>query len=138
MRKDVELFFAEYLKRNIGGDFVNQIETVDADHGWTETRRHTVCSEIDWLSDHHNWPGLEIIVMTEYTREIKGKAKQRDDFTFHHSLIAQRKWRGTSATTGKWKIVCIVPLSKKSEPFQYLKIPSIAIWKSHLFNRFPG
>ena len=54
LRKDVELFFAEHLKRNIGGDFVNQIETVDADHGRTETRRHTVCSEIDWLRDHHN------------------------------------------------------------------------------------
>ena len=50
LRKDVELFFDEHLKRDIGGDFVRQIETVDADHGRIETRRHTVCSNIDWLS----------------------------------------------------------------------------------------
>ena len=45
--KDVERFFDEHLKRNISGDSVTQIETVDVDHGRIETRRHTVCSDID-------------------------------------------------------------------------------------------
>ena len=65
LRKDVELFFDQHLKRNIGGDFVAQFETVDADHGRIETRRHTVCSEIDWLRARHNWPGLKSIVKTQ-------------------------------------------------------------------------
>ena len=107
LRKDVERFFDELLKRNIGEDFVTQIETVEADHGRIETRRYTICSDIGWLRARHNWPGLKSIVKTQYTYEIRGKAKQRYDSTYHHSLIAQRKWRGTSATTGKWKIVCI-------------------------------
>ena len=51
LRKDVERFFDEHQKRNIGGDFVTHFETVDADHGRIETRRYTVCSKNDWLKD---------------------------------------------------------------------------------------
>ena len=31
LRRDIELFVDEHLKRSIGGDFVTQIETVDTD-----------------------------------------------------------------------------------------------------------
>ena len=81
LRKDVERFFNEHLKRNIGGAFVTKIETVDADHGRIETRRHTVCSDIDWLRARHNWPGLKSIVKTQYTYEIRGK--QNRDTILH-------------------------------------------------------
>ncbi len=37
------------------------------------TRRCTVCSDTQWLINRHNWPGLKAVVMTEYTREIRGK-----------------------------------------------------------------
>ena len=73
--KDVERFFDENQKRNIGGDFVTHIETVDTDHGRIETRRYTVFSKIDWLSVRHKWPRLKTVIMTEYTHEIKGKSK---------------------------------------------------------------
>ena len=66
LRKDVELFFDQHLKRNIDGDFVTQIEVVDADHGRIETRNHTVCLDIYWLRVRHNWPGLKSIVKTKY------------------------------------------------------------------------
>ena len=74
-RKDVELFFNQHLERDIGGDFVKQSETVDADHGRIETRRYTVCSDIEWLKIRHGRPGLKAVVMTEYTREIRGKCE---------------------------------------------------------------
>ena len=70
LREDVELFFEEHLEWNIGGDFVKQSEAVDSDHGRIETRRHWVCSDIEWLNDRRDWPGLEAFIMTEYTREI--------------------------------------------------------------------
>ena len=47
LRKDVELFFDDHLKRDIGGDFVRQGEAVDTDNGRIETRCHTVCSDIE-------------------------------------------------------------------------------------------
>ena len=75
LREDVELFFDEHLERDIGGDFVKQSETIDADHGRIETRRYTVCSDIEWLRFRHDWPGLKAVIMTEYTREIRGKCE---------------------------------------------------------------
>lgn len=75
LREDVELFFDEHLERNIGGAFIRTSETVDAAHGRFETRRYTVCEDVDWLTARHNWPGLKALIMTEYTREIRDKAE---------------------------------------------------------------
>ena len=75
LREDVEVFFDEHLERNIGGHFVTSAESIEADHGRIETRRCTVCSDAQWLIERHNWPGLKAVVMTEYTREIKGKTE---------------------------------------------------------------
>ena len=75
LREDVELFFDEHLERGIGGDFIRESETVDADHGRIETRRYTICSNTDWLTERHNWPGLKAVIMSEYEREIRGKAE---------------------------------------------------------------
>ena len=75
LREDIELFFDEHLERDIGGDFVKQSETIDADHGRIETRLYTVCSDIEWLRLRHDWPGLKAVIMTEYTREIRGKCE---------------------------------------------------------------
>ena len=38
LREDVEIFFDEYLERNIGGQFVTSAESIEADHGRIETR----------------------------------------------------------------------------------------------------
>ena len=64
LREDVELFFDEQRERGIGGDFVKKSETVDGDHGRIETRRYSVCSDIEWLKNRHGWPGLKAVVMT--------------------------------------------------------------------------
>ena len=75
MRTDAELFFDEHPEHDIGGDFIKERETVDADHGRIETRRYTVCVDTSWLTDRHKWPGLKAVIMTEYTREIRGQAE---------------------------------------------------------------
>jgi predicted transposase YbfD/YdcC len=73
LREDVAIFFDEHLERNIGGQFVTSAEIIEADHGRIETRRCTVCSDTQWLINRHNWPGLNAVIMTEYTREIRKK-----------------------------------------------------------------
>ena len=78
LRDDVELFPDEHPERDIGGEFIEESEAVDADHGRIETRRYTVCSNVEWLTDRHKWPGLpgpKAVIMTGYTRQITGKAE---------------------------------------------------------------
>ena len=78
LRDDVELFPEEHPERDIGGEFIEESEAVDADHGRIETRRYTVCSNVEWLTDRHKWPGLpglKAVIMTGYTRQITGKAE---------------------------------------------------------------
>ncbi|MCP4185352.1 MAG: ISAs1 family transposase [Hyphomicrobiales bacterium] len=75
LRDDVELFFDEHDARDIADGFIKQNHTVDGDHGRIEERRYVLCSDIDWLNQRHQWPGLESIIMVKYRREIKGQTK---------------------------------------------------------------
>ena len=108
LRDDVELFPDEHPERDIGGEFIEESEAVDADHGRIETRRYTVCSNVEWLTDRHKWPGLpglKAVIMTGYTRQITGKAETVRQlyisYISHPSLLRLRKWHSTSAITGR-------------------------------------
>ena len=75
LRNDVELFFDEYLERGIGENFTSSSQAIEADHGRIETRQCTVCTEVGWLATRHDWPGLNAVIMTQYTREVKGNTE---------------------------------------------------------------
>jgi predicted transposase YbfD/YdcC len=47
--------------------------TVDADHGRIETRTSTVSTEIGWLQEDHQWPGLTAIGKVTRIRETATK-----------------------------------------------------------------
>jgi predicted transposase YbfD/YdcC len=46
---------------------------VERDHGRIETRTATVSTDIEWLQDDHQWPGLTAIGKVVRTREITTK-----------------------------------------------------------------
>jgi predicted transposase YbfD/YdcC len=46
---------------------------VDGEHGWIETRTATVATDIAWLQDQHDWPGLVAIGKMHRARERLGK-----------------------------------------------------------------
>jgi predicted transposase YbfD/YdcC len=48
-------------------------QSVDADHGRIETRTALVSTEIGWLQERHDWPGLSAIGEVTATRETGGK-----------------------------------------------------------------
>jgi predicted transposase YbfD/YdcC len=48
-------------------------QTVDADHGRIETRIAVVSTEIDWLQEIHQWPGLAAIGKLTRIRETAAK-----------------------------------------------------------------
>jgi predicted transposase YbfD/YdcC len=47
--------------------------TVDGDHGRIETRTCTVSTDIGWLQEDHQWPGLAAVGKVIRTREIEAK-----------------------------------------------------------------
>ena len=75
LHDDVALFFDEHDERDIGDGFIKQSQTVDGDHGRIDARKYTVCPDVDWLKQRHDWPGLQSVIRVEYAREIKGKTK---------------------------------------------------------------
>lgn len=52
---------------------LDTFETVDADHGRIETRRHVVSHTVDWLAGDSRFPGIKAIAMVENTFEHNGK-----------------------------------------------------------------
>jgi len=58
---------------------------VDADHGRIETRVATVATDIAWLIESHDWPGLRAVGKVERTREIDGRSTCE---TAHYLLSA--------------------------------------------------
>ncbi len=75
LRDDVALFVAEQKAKGFSDTTISQDQTVDGDHGRIETRTTTVIHDVDWLSKHHDWPGLNGIVIVESTREAGGKTE---------------------------------------------------------------
>lgn len=69
MHGDVVLLFSDPANKTNACQPV-----VDADHGRIETRVATVATDIDWLIESHEWPGLRAVGRVERTREIDGKS----------------------------------------------------------------
>jgi predicted transposase YbfD/YdcC len=59
---------------------------VDKDHGRLENRQITVCTDIAWLQERHNWPGLQSIIMVEYA--ASGSAQRSETRYYIASLNA--------------------------------------------------
>jgi predicted transposase YbfD/YdcC len=52
---------------------LQQLETVEKDHGRLETRRYYQSAELDWFADRAKWEGLRSVGMVEAVREVEGK-----------------------------------------------------------------
>ena len=65
--------------------------TVDADHGRIETRTSTVSTDIAWLQDDHNWPGLAAIGKVVRVREgSAGTTTETAYYLLSSALSAER------------------------------------------------
>ena len=63
-----------WLDTNDAQGHVRVVESIEKDHGRIETRRVAVSTELDWLEQQSEWPGLKAVALVESTREI-GKKK---------------------------------------------------------------
>jgi predicted transposase YbfD/YdcC len=85
LRDDVELFFKEQIERNYADTAVSCHQAVEKSHGRIEVRKVTVCTDVEWLRQLHDWPGLASIIMVEYSAEEGGKT--RHELRFHISSL---------------------------------------------------
>jgi predicted transposase YbfD/YdcC len=80
LRDDVELFFEEQMRVDFADTIVSCHQTVEKSHGRIEVRKVTVCSDVEWLQQRHDWPGLASIVMLEYVAEMGSKTRRETRF----------------------------------------------------------
>jgi predicted transposase YbfD/YdcC len=66
LHDDVVIYFNDPASKTITAK-----PNVDGDHGRIETRTATVSTDIKWLQDNHQWPGLAAIAKVDRTRETK-------------------------------------------------------------------
>ena len=91
LRDDVELFFKEQGERNFAETTVSCHETVEKNHGRIETRKTIVCTDINWLQEAHDWPGLSSIIMIESSFE-KGEETVCETRFYISSVCAQAEF----------------------------------------------
>ena len=53
---------------------LQEMQTVEKDHGRIETRRYYQSDELDWFADRARWEGLRTVGMVESIREVDGKS----------------------------------------------------------------
>lgn len=101
---EVETFFADPANQADCDLF----ETVDADHGRLEQRRHRVCRQIDWLQsdrrypDERQFPGLATIAMVETTTERAGKTEHERRYYLSSAALDAKTF--AAAVRGHWGI----------------------------------
>jgi predicted transposase YbfD/YdcC len=84
-----------YLDDGIANGFVGQQdfwETVEKGHGRLETRRVWTTSEVAWLQDRHDWPGLGSLTVIERERQSNDlwERKRHYFLSSHPGHCAQR------------------------------------------------
>lgn len=52
---------------------LQELETVEKDHGRIETRRYYQSDELDWFADRLKWEGLRTVGMVESIRQVGGQ-----------------------------------------------------------------
>jgi predicted transposase YbfD/YdcC len=90
LRDDVQLFLEAEAVKKFTCAIEDNYEEVDKGHGRIETRKCLVSSQIDWLEQKPQWPGLKSVAMIEERREIGNKISVERRF-FISSLSVDAK-----------------------------------------------
>jgi predicted transposase YbfD/YdcC len=83
-------------------DNFQTVQSVDAGHGRIETRTALITTDIGWLQERHNWPGLSAIGKVTATRETGGKQTSQSRY-FLLSLPLDPE-RFLEVTRSHWRI----------------------------------
>jgi predicted transposase YbfD/YdcC len=76
--------------------------TVDADHGRIETRKASISTDIGWLQERHQWPGLQAIGKVTRTREIGDKVSTETAYYLFSTPVSPE--RGGEVVRSHWGV----------------------------------
>lgn len=97
LHDDVQRFLDDPVSQTVSAR-----PTVDGDHGRIETRIATVSTDIAWLQEQHDWPGLMAIGKMRRIRETTGKTT--DETTYYLLSAALPPERFGDVTRSHWGI----------------------------------
>jgi predicted transposase YbfD/YdcC len=86
LHDDVVTYFNDPASKTVAAE-----PEVDGDHGRIETRTATVSTDIKWLQDNHQWPGLAAIAKVDRTRETKTKTTSETAYYLLSSALAPER-----------------------------------------------
>lgn len=87
---------------------VERHDTVDADHGRLESRRHAVCHDVAWLTADRRFPGewrfqdLAMIAMVEATTERAGKTSVERRYYLSSAKLSAKRF--AAAVRAHWHV----------------------------------
>jgi predicted transposase YbfD/YdcC len=99
---DTALFFKAIKDMQSEGFAFDTLDTIDGDHGQIETRKYVMTSDIGWLQEKANWPGLKCISMVESSRNVNGECSHEKRY-YVSSLDCDAKKFG-NAVRSHWGI----------------------------------
>jgi predicted transposase YbfD/YdcC len=99
--EDIRTFLDDAIERGFQGVEHDLYEQTDKGHGRIETRRCWTSSQIDWLRNRHDWPGLQSIAVVQSRRQI-GEQISTERRYFISSLPARTAQRIAVAVRNHW------------------------------------
>lgn len=86
LHDDLKLFLDDAIARDFAGIPHDHQEQTEKGHGRIETRKTWCTSQVQWLQDRHDWPGLRSIAVVDSQRKIENRtACERRYFISSHS-----------------------------------------------------
>jgi predicted transposase YbfD/YdcC len=102
LHAEVEGIFAAVLKDDNADGAIKTTESVENDHGRTETRRCWSIAAPDWITGFDQWRDLKSLVMVEARREIK--EQQTTELRYYLSSLAPHAERAAQAIREHWGV----------------------------------
>jgi predicted transposase YbfD/YdcC len=83
---------------------------VEADHGRIEIRAATVSTQVTWLNEQHQWPGLKAVGKVVHVREMPEKVGTKTAYYLlsmtltleRLNEVVRQHWAWKTACTGDW------------------------------------
>jgi predicted transposase YbfD/YdcC len=101
LHDDIRTFLDDAIERGFQGLEHDLYERTEKGHGRIETRWCWTTSQIDWLRNRHDWPGLGSIAVVESRRQI-GDQTSTERRYFISSLPARTAQRIGMAVRNHW------------------------------------
>lgn len=101
--EDIRLFLDDAIEQGFAGIEHDVYELTEKGHGRIERRRCWTTSQIGWLGQRHQWPGLQSIAAVDSRRQIGEKITTQRRY-FISSLPARTAQRIAQAVRKHWSI----------------------------------